>query len=222
MTKVFPIIPEPNPSQKEALRKMKYNLESMLTAHAATTGWCSIEKSFHLYNLVLESNSQCSLELGCFYGKSFLPLAFAHAYKGSGTAIGTDAFNNIAPLEGNNDERNSQWWSEINFDQAYQFVIDSMSKYDLNHFTQIIKARSEDVANFFEDYSIDILHQDSNHSSEVILKELELFIPKLKPHGFWCCDDVNWSEAQDGYKKLPDYGLTLVKDFESWQIWQNK
>ncbi len=201
---------------------MKFDVEAMLQAMSTVTGWCTPEKAMQLYNLVLESNAQCICELGSFYGRSFIPLAFACAYKQSGTAIATDAFNVQSTLEGNNDERNNEWWSKIDFDQAYQFLLDTLSRFELNHFTQVIKARSEDVANFFEDYSIDILHQDTSHNETVITRELDLFIQKLKPHGYWIADDVQWEESKEGYKKLPDYGLILVKDFADWQIWQKK
>ncbi len=30
------------------------------------------------------------------------------------------------------------------------------------------------------------------------------------------------SESQDGYSKLPDFGFQLVKDFESWAIYQKR
>ncbi len=215
-------IPTPTKEQKEKIRLMKFDVEAMLQAMSTVTGWCVPEKAMQLYNLVLESNAQCIVELGSFYGRSFIPLAFACAYKQSGTAIATDAFNVQSTLEGNNDERNNEWWSKIDFDQAYQFLLDTLSRFELNHYTQVIKARSEDVANFFEDYSIDILHQDGNHASEIILRELELFTPKMKPHSYLICDDSNWPEARDGYARIPDFGFKLLKDFSTWQIWQKK
>jgi len=70
------------------------------------------------------------------------------------------------------------------------------------------------------DNVLDIIHQDSNHSSEVIIQELDLWVPKLKKFGYWVVDDCHWGESKEGYSKLPEYGLEMVEDFTQWQIWR--
>lgn len=201
---------------------MKYGCEEMLNANSQISGWCTEQKAMQLYGLVLDSNAQLIVESGVFKGRSLISFAYACAHKNSGQVVGIDAFDNIAPLEGDNAPENNDWWENVDMEEVFNSVIRNIAKFDLNYFVQIIKAKSEDTACFFEDYSIDIFHQDSNHNETVITKELDLFIQKLKPHGYWIIDDSNWVETKKGYSKLPNYGLKLVEDFESWQIWQKK
>lgn len=197
-----------------------YSLEKMLSVHSGMEGWCTPEKATRLYNLVLESDAQLICELGVFYGKSLMPMGFACAAKGSGQVIGVDAWDNYAALEGNNDERNNEWWLNINMDTAFQSTLNTISDNDLNFHTQIAKAKSVDAVGLFPDYSLGILHIDSVHNEVVITRELELYTPKIKPHGFLIADDTSWFEAKAGYAKLPEFGLKLIEDHTDWQIWQ--
>lgn len=55
---------------------------------APMEGWCSKEKAQKLFQLVLETDSQRSIELGVFGGRSLVPLGYGHKTKGSGFVIG--------------------------------------------------------------------------------------------------------------------------------------
>ena len=74
-------------------------------------GWCTPEKAQRLFDLVIESNSQITCELGVFGGRSFIPLALAHKQKGTGFALGIDAWKKEASLEGTNSLENNEYWS---------------------------------------------------------------------------------------------------------------
>lgn len=185
-------------------------------------GWCTAEKAGIIYDLVKHSNSQLTVELGVFGGRSFIPMAMAHQDKGSGKIIGIDSWKVETSLYGTNDPANNEWWASIDLKAIYKEVAGTILRYGLTRFADLMKSSTQEAAEKFADSSIDIIHQDSAHNVETITEELALWIPKLKAGGYWIADDTHWKEAKDGYKKLPDYNLELVEDHTTWQIWRKK
>ena len=141
-------------------------------------GWCTPEKAQRLLDLVIESNSQITCELGVFGGRSFIPLALAHKQKGTGFALGIDAWKKEASLEGTNSLENNEYWSKINYTKVYRQCIYDIQVNDVDDFCSLIRMRSQDAGFLIADNVIDILHQDSAHNIETITTELNLWIPK--------------------------------------------
>ena len=183
-------------------------------------GWCTVEKAERLYQLIKESDSKLTVELGVFAGRSFIPMAIAHRDKQSGFAIGVDAWKAGVCIEGTNAEANNQYWKNVNYKEVYQSCINAIDQYDLKDYCDTLRMRSSQAGILFADNIIDVLHQDSNHNIETIIAELKLWSPKVKKGGYWIIDDCDWVEAVDGYKKIPDYGFQLVEDHIHWQIWR--
>lgn len=183
-------------------------------------GWCTEEKAKILFDLVLSSNSQITVELGVFAGRSLLPMAVAHKDKGSGIAIGIDAWKKDVCLEGTNSPLNDDYWSRVDFSKTYLECQRLIVQHKLFDYCATLKIKSQQAACLFEENSIDIIHQDSGHNVETITEELKLWSPLLKMGGHWIADDCDWVEAKDGYSHLPEYGFLLVNDFTKWQIWQ--
>lgn len=182
-------------------------------------GWCTPQKAKRLYELVLETDSQLSVELGVFGGRSLVPMGIAHKAKGSGFVIGIDAWNNKVCIEGNNDPANNEWWMKLDMRAIYNSCRYYMDLHQLDEYCETLRMRSN-VAVLFQNNTIDILHQDSNHNAETILTELKLWIPKVKVGGYWVVDDTDWKEAKEGYDHLNEFGLVLVEDHVKWQIWK--
>lgn len=183
-------------------------------------GWCTLEKAQRLYDLVIESDSQITCELGVFGGKSLIPMGLAHRDKGSGFVFGIDTWHKKASLQGTNSELNNEWWSKIDFEYIYNTVAKAIDYHELNDYCGTIRLNSQTVGLMTADNILDIIHQDSNHSSEAIIAELNLWIPKLKVGGYWIADDTDWTESKEGYSRLSDFGLYMVEDFTKWQIWK--
>lgn len=183
-------------------------------------GWCTHEKAQALYDLVTESDAQLCVEIGVFGGKSLIAMGLACKDKGSGGVIGLDPWNNKACTEGSNSEANDKWWMSLDLVNIYMGCINAIRRNGVFEQCNTLKLRSADSAKLFVNNLCDIIHQDGNHNPESITKELKLWIPKLKVGGFWICDDVDWVEAAEGYAKLPEYGLELVYDYKTWQVWK--
>lgn len=205
--------------------------EQSILASLKQTGWTTIEKANRLYDLVYESafkfaenkeTELISVELGVFYGRSLLPMGFAHKNLDVGYAIGFDAYDNSVCVEGTNNKEDDLWWSRQDLNAAYESVQSAIEANDLSDYCLVGKRRSDEAIKQFKDDTISLLHQDSSHNIETITKELEVWIPKLKTGGFWVIDDAKWDTAIEGYAKLPDFGLELMEDFTDWQIWIKK
>ena len=191
-------------------------------------GWCSEQKMKRLFALVqqaaVEFNdaSLLSVELGVFAGRSFYPMALAHQQLERGYALGIDAWNNEAPLEGTNTKTNNDWWAQVPIKEIYNRFLQTGKFLQVGNYARHRTGKTEDFVNRFADESITLLHQDSNHNIETISRELRLYAPKIKPGGYWVADDTDWKEAKDGYALLPLHGFELLEDYETWQIWKKK
>lgn len=174
---------------------------------ASLQGWCTVEKANKLIDIVGESKPWRIVELGVFCGKSLLALALAAKYTNPQCEIiGIDAWEASASLEGTNDKANDDWWKEIDYNWAKTYTENLMRKENVR--VSLWKNKSSEVASKFPDNSIDILHQDSNHSEEISCTEVELYWMKVRKGGYWIFDDTNWATTQ----KAQD--LLLTKGFE--------
>lgn len=80
----------------------------------------------------------------------------------------------------------------------------------------LIQDYSYNVADQFEDKSIDFIYIDGSHKVEDIRKDIDLYLPKLKNDSFFAGHDYNWP----GVKELLDEYSDEVMNFmdESWAI----
>lgn len=175
-------------------------------------GWCVREKMIRLYNLVIETDAQVIVEAGTFAGRSAFPMAMACRDKESGHLLALDAWSNEVAVEGEEISReNTEWWSNLDMRHIFQSFVKSLSFLGLQDYMHWQKAKSYEVAEKFEDGSVDILHQDSQHNTHTIVRELEAWAPKMKIGGYWITDDEDWGSTHEGYSKLPDYGFEKVE-----------
>lgn len=183
-------------------------------------GWCTVEKANRLFEIVQETDSRISVEIGVFGGRSLVALALGHKEKNSGFVIGIDPWKNKACLDGNNDPANDEWWMSLNMKQIYDSCQYHISLNELEGFCDTLRFRAVDMADIFPNRSIDLLHQDGNHNYASITNELNAWVPKLKVGGTWICDDTDWKEAASGYALLPTFGLEKIEDHQKWQVWK--
>ena len=186
-------------------------------------GWCTVEKALALMNLVFQSRPKLSVELGVFGGKSLIALAIASKQINSDSkVVGIDAWQAQASLEGTNDKANDDWWSKINYDEFYEYTKKLMIENNVDSIVELWRSKSEDVCDKFEDNSIDILHQDSNHSEEISCREVELYDNKVKSGGFWVFDDTDWETTKKAQHMLLSKGYEeyYVQSQNKWKIFK--
>ena len=85
----------------------------MINVVSSLEGWCTAEKAQRLYDLIKESNSMLTIELGVFGGRSLIPMAMAHRDKESGYIIGFDAWKASVAIGGTNSPANDVFWQNI-------------------------------------------------------------------------------------------------------------
>jgi hypothetical protein len=176
-------------------------------------GWCSREKAIKMASYV-NKNSLC-VELGVFGGRSLLPLCLMTDNK----VFGIDAWNINSSLEGENSQDNYEWWSKINYNDMFQYTKNLINKYKCNN-CKLLRMNSYEAVGFFENESIDVLHQDSNHSEKISCLEVELYDIKVKPGGIWIFDDTNWETTKKAQEKLLEKGYLLVENYETWCVFK--
>jgi predicted O-methyltransferase YrrM len=186
-------------------------------------GWCTQEKANYIIDLVKQHKPTLSVELGVFGGKSLLPFALAaQTLPNPSVVVGVDAWSTTASLEGENSKANDDWWAKIDYNNIYHYTQDLMKTYGVQHLVKLIKSSSRDVAQNFVDQSIDILHQDSNHSETVSCEEVELYWNKVKHRGIWIFDDTDWETTQRAQQLLLSKGYEQIytEANRRWTVFQ--
>jgi hypothetical protein len=179
-------------------------------------GWCTPEKALKIAQVISDNNCKVCVELGVFGGKSLLPIALAAGPDGK--IYGVDAWSSAASLEGTNDKANDSWWSSINYNDMYKYTNKLMKSNNVE--VTLLRRRSNEVNDTFDDESIDFLHQDSNHSLEISCEEIELYFNKVKHGGFWAFDDTNWETTKQAQANLLTKGYIELEDLGGWKLYQ--
>lgn len=164
-------------------------------------GWCTIDKAMRLYELVKDSKPDLVVELGVFGGRSLIPMAVASKQNGKGVVLGVDSWSKQASLEGSNDKANDEWWSNVDYKEVYHSCVRELERRGLDN-CGLVRMKSLQVGHAFQNESIDILHQDSNHSELITTSEVEMYMPKLKRGGYWISDDTDWSTVKKSVEMI--------------------
>ena len=187
------------------------------------TGWCTYEKAYALMNLVHESHAKLSVELGVFGGRSLVAIGIAaKKVDPSSKVIGIDPWQAEASLEGTNDKANDDWWASVNYDEIYTYAKNLMIDNKVDSVVELWRCKSRDTVSKFEDHSIDVLHQDSNHSEEISCEEVELYWNKVRPGGFWVFDDTDWPTTKKAQDLLVSKGYRVleVSSDNKWTVFK--
>ena len=188
--------------------------ETFWNDYSKIKGWCTKEKAIKMMEYI-NDDSIC-VELGVWGGKSLLPIAI----KSKNSVYGIDAWSKDASLEGKNDIANDEWWSKIDYSKMYNYTHNLMRKYKLN--VNLLRMKSITAVKFFEENSIDFLHQDSNHSEKITCLEVDLYHLKIKPGGIWVFDDTNWPTTKKAQDLLVSKGFVELYDSGEWKIYQKQ
>ena len=185
-------------------------------------GWCTPEKGKRM--AALARGSHLCVELGVFGGRSLVSIALALRDQPSefGRVDGIDPFTATAALEGTNDPANDQWWSRLNYEAIARVAQEALYRLELMPYARLVRMYSRDVVEFYGDGTIDLLHQDSNHSEEVSCEEVTLWAPKIRTGGYWLADDVNWPTTQRAQRVLTDSGFERIEDHETWAVFRRR
>jgi len=178
-------------------------------------GWCTPEKGRRMAKLVIEAAPELTrpvlcVELGVFGGRSMIAMAVACQCLQSGRIDGIDPYTAAASLEGHNDRANDEWWAKVDYAAIFRQASNAIKANGLTPYAQIIRVKSEDAAAGYASGSVDVLHQDSNHSLKISTSEVLGWLPKLRMGGFWIQDDTDWPSTARAQGMLVEYGCALI------------
>ena len=187
-----------------ANKKIKHNYQSI-------EGWFNMEEQYlELLNHCPEDGT--FVELGCFKGKStsfivteiikqkrdvsFYAVDSFEGSTNSSDAKEVEAYNGIRNIE--NDFKNN-------------------TKHLYNYFFTY-KELSHQAADNFNNKDVDVIFIDAGHSYEAVKKDIEAWLPKMKPNGIIAGHDYNsWA----GVKKAVDekFGNPHKIENDCWFIY---
>ena len=76
------------------------------------------------------------------------------------------------------------------------------------------------AANMFEDESIDFMFIDGDHSTEAVLRDIEIWLPKVKTGGILAGDDIDWASVKQAVEHK--FGSSYVEKQSIWHTVKGK
>ena len=184
--------------------QMKTQLAERLKNIANLEGWCGYQKAKHLAQLILDRRPEVIVEIGVFGGKSLSAMAMACQHIYNGHCTGIDPWTKAAALEGDVGPDHSEWWAKLDLEQIRKTCLSNIRQLGLEDFITIQRNHDSEVLSNFEDQSIDLIHEDSNHSLQVSVRTCRDWVPKLKIGGLFIMDDSSWDTQQRSIELLND------------------
>jgi predicted O-methyltransferase YrrM len=195
----------PTFSTQENLRWEKYK-KLVFINQKKIPGWCSKEKSLKMMDLIYNTKPNICVEIGVFGGSSVYPTAMALKFLKNGILYAIDPWTNEACIVGyQKNDPNYICWNEIDLEKTYKDFKSMLEKHNITPLCNVMRMTSEKAVNFFEDNSIDILHIDGNHSEEIALLDVKMFLSKVRKGGYIWFDDANWTSTAKAILYLKKY-----------------
>lgn len=193
------------------------------TVHDNTPGWCSSLKANTLAALVIGTRPEITIEIGCFYGRSLLPMALAHQFIGKGSVIAIDPWMAEASVAGQLNPLDVEYWNRQQMHEtAYAAFKAKVYELGLQNVVRIERKASDD---FEPPEEISILHLDGNHGEQSV-KDIQRYAPKIKRGGFLVADDLKWTGlfVEKAVSLLPDMGFVelyrIENESECWACFE--
>lgn len=124
---------------------------------------------------------QVCVEVGACTGSSVLPVAASLKYLGEGNIYAVDAWSNEVAIRNlTEDDPNKEWWSKVDMNDIRNTFCRRLGPY--MGFCIPVFCPSEKAVDLFD--AIDFLHLDGDFSEAGSLKDVELYLPRVKPGGY--------------------------------------
>jgi len=82
-----------------------------------------------------------------------------------------------------------------------------------NNHCVLIEKKSEDATSQFNDKNIvfDLIHIDGNHDTEMVMKDVDLYLPLLTEKDFVFMDDISWDSVKPAFDAVSSKCSLLYK-----------
>ncbi len=173
-------------------------------------GWMQPERGIQFADLILEIKPKVIVEIGVFGGRSMFcfALALRHLNEG-GVYYGLDPWEAGVALEGQTQPHERDWWKKIPIEEIHQKAMHVIWDNNLDKWAVVIRAASQHCYRLFKE--IDVLSIDGSHVEHVACRDVELYLPLLKPGGYLLFDDSDWTSTQKALRMVEET-CTLMRD----------
>lgn len=154
-------------------------------------GWCSHSKASILIDIIQKSKPKKIVEIGVWGGKSLVPMAYTLKTLGKGKIYGIDPWDNVASIQGSQNEANTAFWGTVDHEGTYRNLERLIRLFQLEEHAELVRSTSADAPLIDE---IDILHIDGNHTEEASYLDVTKWAPHVKSGGWIILDDMTWFE----------------------------
>ncbi len=166
-------------------------------------GWCAPEKAAHIFETVVRTKPDVCLELGVFAGRSLIAFGAGLATIGDKTKLvyGIDAWAVEEATENNNTE-NANWWkTQVNYEAIRMECENACHEIHVAEYVRLIRA---DTIRAYIGVTapIDILHIDGNHSRWNSVRDVTIWVDRVKPGGLIYFDDEDWDTTKNAQELL--------------------
>jgi hypothetical protein len=185
-------------------------------------GGSSLLKVMVLADLIVAFDLRQAVEIGVYRGRLLLPLAMVMAARGRGEVVGIDPYLAEAAVQQDDHDVGfdlAEWAHHVDWDELHRGLRSAIDDWGLRDHCRLIRASSEEAVPEFAPASIDLLHIDGNHDEAVVTRDVELFLPKVRPGGFVVLDDVSWPSVRRVLDRLRDSQQLILHLVDGGTVW---
>jgi hypothetical protein len=177
-------------------------------------GWFNMEKQ---YLELLDATPQGGtfVELGCYKGKStsFIGVEI-HKQKRDINFFAIDSFQGATNSTDANEIKAYEGISEIEESYTYNVSL-------IGNKIKTIVSLSHVASQYFDDKSVDCLFIDAGHSREAVMKDIECWLPKMKPNAIMAGHDYTaWEGVNQAVIEI--FGTPHKVENDCWFIYINR
>jgi len=215
----------------QTLKKLKEQIiKSLSSIPCDFGGGCSIDKAVRMAEFIVTNKFRCAVEIGVYRGRSLLAQALAMK-ETNGVVYGIDAWCKLEAMQedlekekcliqafGDSDKVRTilkNWILQTNFDDVYRGVETVVAgNKDCIH---LLRQRSA-TAHGHIPKIIDMLHIDGNHDTTKVMKDIEIYVPLVKPYGYIILSSTDFDSVQQAFSALGK-DCVLLERHDSWAVW---
>lgn len=137
------------------------------------------------------------VEVGCWLGKSICFLG--ETARDSGKPIEIYAVDTWA---GSNEEAHQDYIKKLGGpDELYNKFWSNMQRAGIDHIIKPIRKDSERASELFENESLDMVFIDASHEYMDVLRDNDMWLPKVKKNGILAGHDYPWPDVKKAVKE---------------------
>lgn len=183
------------------------NKARLLQTVPTMNGWCDPAKANHVYDTVFNQNARLCVELGVFAGRSLIAFGLAQDKRRTSDpktprkTYGIDTWAATPAVE-NNNKANSEWWLTIDYDAIKRECNTTLSTLGISDLVEVVQSSTVQAFYDLDLHDIDVLHIDGNHSRWDSVRDVTLWVDRVRTGGIVYFDDEDWESTKNAQELL--------------------